>query len=193
MGLSMEAKADRIANYVRIRRKKKKDAELIHTTLQKGLGIQHPEKINGYAGFFFDLGDVYASGYVADRMNNKRFRDFVMDCLKRFDKGEYGEISRQDEDENGWNRWQFGIGRLFGRYGYDFTDREKGDTGPYFEVICIRMHENNTWVTFDSEADWFLFLEDDQLELLPDRSWPEDDDRDYFDFFAGREKKEADK
>ena len=161
MGLSMEAKADRIANYVRIRRKKKKDAELIHTTLQKGLGIQHPEKISGYAGFFFDLGDVYASGYVADKMNIE-------------------------------NRWLFGIDRLFGRYGYDFTDREKGDTGPYFEVICVRMHENNTWVTFDSEADWFLFLEDDQLELFPDMSWQEDDDRDYFDFFAGREKKQDD-
>ena len=171
MGMSPEAKANRITDYVRIRRAEKRDPEKIHSALQKGLRIEHPEKIKGYAGYFFDLGDVYASGYIAGQMDDERFRAFVMDSLKRFDKGKYGDISRNDLDENIENRWMFGIDRLFGRYGYDLTDGEKERKSPYFEVICIRMHDGNTWITCDSEADWFLFLEEEHLKLIRDKCW----------------------
>ena len=168
MGMSPEAMADRITDYVRIRKAEKRDPEKIHRTLQKGLRIEHPEKIMGYAGYFFDLGDVYASGYVAEQMEDERFRTFVMDSLKQFDEGEYGDISRNDLDENIENRWIFGIDRLFGRYGYDLTEGEREQNEPYFEVICIRKHGENTWVTYDGEADWFLFLRDEDLKLIRD-------------------------
>ena len=171
MGMSPEAKAKRITDYVRIRRAEKKDPEKIHSALQKGLRIEHPEKIKGYVGYFFDLGDVYASGYIAGQMDDEQFRAFVMDSLKLFDKGEYGDISRNDRDENIENRWMFGIDSLFGRYGYYLTEGEKEQNSPYFEVIRIRMHDGNTWVTCDSEADWFLFLEDEHLELIRDKRW----------------------
>ena len=139
MGMSPEAKANRITDYVRIRRAEKKDPEKIHSALQNGLRIDHPEKINGYAGYFFDLGDVYASGYIAGQMNDEEFRTFVMESLKQFDKGEYGDISRNDRDENIENRWMFGISNQFGRYGYYLTEGEKERKSPYYEVICIRM------------------------------------------------------
>ena len=44
MGMSPEAKANRITDYVRIRRTEKRDPEKIHSALQKGLGIEHPEE-----------------------------------------------------------------------------------------------------------------------------------------------------
>lgn len=171
MGMSPEAKADRITDYVRIRRTEKKDPEKIHSALQKGLRIEHPEKIKGYEGYFFDLGDVYVSDYIADRMDDGWFRTFVTDSLKLFDKGEYGDISRNDRDENIENRWMFGIGSLFGRYGYDLTEGEKDRNTPYSEVIRIRTLDGNTWITSDSEPDWYLLLEDEQLKLIRDKSW----------------------
>lgn len=38
-------------------KKKQTDPHAIHESLQKGYGIEHPERISGYAAFFFDLGD----------------------------------------------------------------------------------------------------------------------------------------
>ena len=137
--------------------------------------MEHPERIMGSAGFFYEMGDVYASGYVAGLMKEERFRAFLEDALRKFEKSDYGDISRNDKDENNENKFLFGIERLFGRYGYELTDGEKERTGRYFEVICIRSHEGNIWVTADSEADWFLFLEEDQLPLV--RDWvPEEED-----------------
>ncbi len=89
MGMSPEAMADQIVNYVRIRKAEKKDPEQIRKGLQKGFHIERPEKIMGYAGFFFELGDVYASGHVAEQMDIEEFRSFVIDSLRRFDKGDY--------------------------------------------------------------------------------------------------------
>ena len=173
--MSLQEKSDRAANYVRIRRAEKKDPERIHSGLQKGLRIEHPEKIAGYAGFFYDSGDVYASGYIADQMDYDRFRHFVTDSLKRFDSGDYGNISRNDDAENIENRWLFGIDRLFGRYGYCFEDGEKAPDEKYDEIICIRKHDGNTWVTCDSEADWFLFLDEKQLKGIRDRCQTENE------------------
>ena len=171
MGMSLEAMANRITDYVRIQKGQARNAEQIHKGLQKGLRIEHPEKIMGYAGFFFSMGDVYASGNVARLMKTEAFRSFVMDSLKRFDKGDFGQISRGDQDENIENRYLFGIDRLFGRYGYYLPGRREKESSPFDEVVCIRKHEENTWVTFDSEADWFLFLEDSEIKRIRDMNW----------------------
>ena len=171
MGMSLETMANWITNYVRIQKNDKRDVGQIHRNLQKGLRVEHPEKIMGYAGFFFDLGDVYASGFIAEQMDFEEFRSFVFDSLKRFNKGDYGQISQNDNDENVENRCLFGINRLFGRYGFYFPDCRRKNSDPYDEVICIRKLEENTWVTEDSEADWFLFLEDEHLKLIKDKNW----------------------
>lgn len=171
--MNLEAVIKRIAGYVRIQKAEKKDPEKIHRSLQKGYHIEHPERIMGYAGFFFELGDVYASGYVAEQMDNGEFRSFVLDSLRRFYKGEFGQISSRDEDENIENRWLFGIDRLFGRYGYNMPDSRRTEKDPFYEVICIRKHKGNTWITVDSEADWFLFFEDEHLKMIKDKTWPQ--------------------
>ncbi len=124
----------------------------------------------GYEGFFFELGDVYASGYVAGQMENEGFRSFVLDSLRRFYKGEFGQISSRDEDENIENRWLFGIDRLFGRYGYYLPDCGRTEKDPFDEVVCIRKHKGNTWVTVDSGADWFHLFEDEHLKMIKDKS-----------------------
>ena len=168
MGMEFGARTGWIMNYVRILRTEKKNPEQIHSGLQNGYRIEHPEKIAGYAGFFFDLGDVYASGRISKQMDREEFRLFVMESVKRFGKGDYGLISRDDEDENIENRYLFGIDRLFGRYGYRRTEKDRFNV-----VICIRKHEGNTWITEDSEADWFLFLEDEDLKRIEGKSWPQ--------------------
>ncbi len=170
--MDMEAMANRVVDYVRIRRAEKKpDPEEIHRGLQQGLQIEHPEKIMGYAGFFRSLGDIYASGYIAGEMDRERFRNFVTDSLKRFDKGDFGDISESDRSANIDDRYLFGINRAFGRYGYFLSDRDQEGKDPFYEVICIREHDGNTWVTCDSEPDWFLFLEEEHIKMLRDKKW----------------------
>ena len=172
MGMSPEAMAKRITDYVRIRKAGKRDPEKIRRSLQQGLRLEHTEKIMGYAGFLYDPGEIYVSGSVADQMIHvKEFRSFVEESLKRFDRGDFGQVFRGDEDLNIENRYLFGIGRLFGRYGYYYPDcgRKEGDC--FDEFLCIRQLGENTWITYDSEPDWFLFLEEDQLRSLPDFDW----------------------
>lgn len=171
MGMSLETMADRIVDYVRIRKAEKRNPEQIRRGLQKGLRIEHPERIIGFAGFCFDMGDVYASGCVDRQMKIEEFRAFVMDSLRRFDKGDYGLISTGDQNDNIENRCLFGIARLFGRYGYHYPDCGRSEEDPFDEIICVRKLEENTWVTMDSEADWFLFLDDDQVKMLKDKTW----------------------
>ncbi len=177
MGMSWEEMADRITDYVRIRKAEKRNPEQIHRTLQQGYRTEHPERIMGYAGFFFDLGDVYVSGGVARWMKvNEEFRSFVEESLQRFDKGDWGLISQSDEDENVENRYLFGIGRLFGRYGFYLPDCGRREGDRFDDFICIRKLDENTWVSYDSEADWFLFLEEDQVPLIRDIDWQDYDD-----------------
>ena len=169
MGMDAENREEWIRYYVRILREMKKDPEKIRGGLQQGLSVEHPGKIMGYTGFFWSSGDVYASGVVARGMENEAFESFVMDSLRRFDKGDYGQISRSDKDENIENRWLFGIGRQFARYGYHNAYLRRSETDPFDEVICIHEREGNTWITMDSELDWFLFLDEERMTRIKDR------------------------
>ena len=157
-----------IGNYVRIQRAEPRNPEAIHKGLQQGLRVNHPERITGYAGFFFHLGDVYAEKNISERMKYEPFGHFVIDAVKRYDKGDWGDISKNDEDENIENRYMFGIDRLFGRYVYYASDKHSTPGAQYDDVICIRMHEGATWVTYESGEDWFLFLEKEHMEKIRD-------------------------
>ena len=173
--MNREAMEKQITDYVRIMRAEKKDGQKIHEGLKKGLGISHPERISGYAGFFFSMGDVYASESVARMMTGPYFRKFVFDSLKRFGKGDFGEISDSDEMEDIENRFLSGCGRLFARYGYYLTRTGIQKGTRFYKVIRVRMYGKNTWVTFDDEIDWYVFLEEDQLKELGDYE-PEEPD-----------------
>lgn len=136
----------------KIAENKKQDPQVIHSSLQKGFGIEHPERIHGYAGFFFGLGDVYASDWVADRMErSERFREFVFQSLERFKHDDYGDISESNCDENIENKWLFGGWPLFGRYSYIV---KRGNGKEIVEtVIKVRCLKNATTVMDESEID----------------------------------------
>ena len=61
------------------------DGEKLAESLKKGYGIPHPEKVSGYSGLFFHLGEVFASDTIARIMeSSESFHDFIISCLKRF-------------------------------------------------------------------------------------------------------------
>lgn len=154
----MEGKKECVGGYYRIR--KGKDPKAVHEALQKGYGIKHPERINGYSGVVFGTGDVFVSEAVGRRMSGERFRKFVFDSLMMFGREKYGEISNDDEELNGENRWLGNGDYVFGRYGYTRDDDFYYGNHQYDEIIRIRMWKGNIWITYESEMDLFLLLKD---------------------------------
>ena len=154
----MEREVVCFGGYVRIREGKRPDPEAERRRLQKGYGIEHPERINGYAGLFFGRGDVFVSETVWNFMKNGPLEKFVPDALKRFEKEGYGDISSGDIEQNGENRWLGNGDRVMGRYGYYYGDEYQGKDR-FDEVIRIRTWKGNTWITFDSEPDLYLLLD----------------------------------
>jgi hypothetical protein len=152
---------ERIGNYYRIRQGKRQDPESVRKSLQKGYGIQHPERINGYQGLFFGQGDVFASGEVYERMKNETFRSFVMNSLRLFEKENYGDISKGDIEENGESRWLGNGDKVFGRYGF-YLDNNYLGRKEYDDCIRIRVWNGNTWIVYDSEPDMFLLLDEEK-------------------------------
>ena len=137
-------------------KKKQTDPHAIHESLQKGYGIEHPDRISGYAGFFFDLGDVMVSDSVAQRMALvPAFHEFVYSCIRDFQQDKYGHISMFDHDEDIELKWLAGGGNLFARYAYGRIGEENGVPTPE-EYIKVRIYQDNTYVLFDSEYDWLI-------------------------------------
>jgi hypothetical protein len=137
-------------------KEKRMDPQAIHESLQKGYGIEHPERISGYAGFFFNLGDVVVSDSVAQRMSLvPAFHDFVYSCIRDFQQDKYGYVSMFDYDENVELKWLAGGGSLFARYAYGRIGEENGVPTPE-EYIKVRIYQDNTYILFDSEYDWLI-------------------------------------
>lgn len=136
----------------KIREAKKLDYEARQRELQRGYGIEHPERINGYVGLFFTLGDVYVSDWVAKWMDQSEgYRAFVFQSLDRFENDDYGDISALDHDDNIECKWLSCGWPLFGRYGEMSTlgnGKEVLNT-----VIKIRRLENATTVMEEKEMD----------------------------------------
>ena len=136
----------------KIKEAQKPDPEAIRKSLQKGYGVEHPERIQGYAGLFFSLGDVYASDAVMKFMeSSEKFRTFVFQSLDRFEHDDYGDISENDHDENVEVKWLSCGWPLFGRYGYK-TDRGNGKE-VVLTFIKIRRLRDATTVMYDYEMD----------------------------------------
>lgn len=146
-----------VGGYYRIRKAYRPDPVAEHERLKKGYGIAHPERITGYPGLFFGRGDVFVSETIGEFMKYiPAFRDFVFQSLKRFQKEDYGQISKDGELNNAENRWIGGGDQVMGRYGY-YIEGNQGDDR-YDEVIRIRTWNGNIWITYDEEPDLFLLL-----------------------------------
>ena len=137
-------------------RKKPHNPKAIHENLQKGYGIQHPEKISGYAAFYMDYGDVCVSDKVANWIDRRPdFREFVLSSIREFQNDHYGHISWNDHEDNIEDKWISGGYELFGRYAFGKTHESEGFAMPD-EYIKIRYYHGNTYILFDSEPDWLI-------------------------------------
>ena len=185
----MEENKKCIGGYYRIRKGKREDPEKTYRNLQRGYGTKHPEKINGYMGLFFGKGDVFVSANIADRMEMEDFRSFVYESLRMYEKEGYGDISQDDIDLNGENRWLGNGDGVTGRYGFYREGRYLGKER-YDEVIRIRTWKGNIWISYDSEPDRFLLLKENREDPEPEKSGtpaektaePQPDEKDGIEF-----------
>ncbi len=137
-------------------RKKPQDSKAIHENLQKGYGIEHPEKISGYAAFFMNDGDIFVSDKVDNWMAcQPGFREFILSCIQEFRKDNYGHISWHDYEENIEDKCIAGGYELYGRYAFGRTRESHGYSMPD-EYIKIRYYHGNTYILFDSEPAWLI-------------------------------------
>lgn len=157
--------------YYRIRKGKIKDPQAFYKSLQKGYGVEHPERINGFSGLVFGTGSVYVSKMLLSYMEKPQFREFVYTSLQSFEKEEYGDISSGDIEVNGENRWLGNGDHVIGRYGYYYGGSYQGKH-KFDEVIRIRTWEGDTWITFDSEPDFYILL-NDSYEVQLEETGPE--------------------
>lgn len=80
----------------------KPDFSKIHDATSKGYGVQHPERIHGYAGaFLFTLLDVYLSERLEQLLEQKpELVPVLQNLLNKFKNEEYGDVSPDDEYSN---------------------------------------------------------------------------------------------
>ena len=86
---------------------------------RKGYGIKHPERVNGFQGFFFRLHDVYLYGKLEDWvLDNPKLEEPLMGFIRRFAGEDYGFITSTEYYNNLENKWLCGscswtIGRYY--------------------------------------------------------------------------------
>lgn len=101
----------------------KPDAKEIHDGVSKAYGVKHPEQIGGYEGIFlFTLLDVYISERVDDVIAlSPDFSETLNTLLVRFKKEDYGEVTKDEEWDNGEIRYlSSSPGGMLARYNTDF-------------------------------------------------------------------------
>lgn len=97
-----------------------KSYEQVYKDCQRGYGIKRPDKVSGFAGFFYRLPDVYAYGMAEKWAENseivvEEFRGFI----KRFRAKDYGFVTRCEHNNNVENRWLAGTSNwTIGRYSF---------------------------------------------------------------------------
>lgn len=78
--------------------------------IKKGGGVPH-----GFAAAVsFDVGDLYVDDELFDLMSAKLERELEL-CISRLVKGDYGNVSEDERDENEESRW-LGDGSLTAKY-----------------------------------------------------------------------------
>ena len=131
----------------------RKDPKVVLEACKVGYHIEHPERINGFAGLCMNYGDVYVMDDIARRMDSfQQFKDFVLKSLDDFRHDKYGDISDNDESNNIEDKWIAGGWDLFGRYPWP----EISSSGKPYDYIKIRFYHGNTYVYYDSDLEFEL-------------------------------------
>lgn len=121
---------------------KRPDPVQVKAALSQGYGVKHPERISGFNRFLFSPGDVWISDYLAQELlHDKGLAGFLTESIARFNKEDYGDISKSDVDRNSEGIWLGNGFYLFARYPY----RD--------EVIRVRNFPRFTYMCIESELD----------------------------------------
>ena len=97
------------------------DTEKIHASVKKAYGINNPQNIQGYGGYFgFSFGKIYIDEHISNALEFESGLEGELNaCLERFRALDYGDMATDSEKElNTENRLFFGLNcGLTGRYG----------------------------------------------------------------------------
>lgn len=87
------------------------EAKKVLEAVKEGYGIPNPQNISGFAGtFLFHIPDVYISNRIAHRMMLAAWMpDFCNDCVARFGRGDWGDITQKENDDNTDTRYLSGV------------------------------------------------------------------------------------
>lgn len=70
--------------------------------LQKGFGVEKPERIHGYQAFFYRVSDIYAYGSLERVVDgNEKVEKELKGFIERFKKGDHGFITSGEYWSNG--------------------------------------------------------------------------------------------
>ena len=95
----------------------KRDIEDVKRQLCKATGInpQSSHRPHGFGAVVsFDFGDIYIDDYLNIQLNDELKND-IDNCLIRLLKDDYGNVTEEENEDNGENRY-FGGGDIIGRY-----------------------------------------------------------------------------
>ena len=85
---------------------KPKTYEEVYEKCQKGYGIKKPNLVNGFAGFFFRVPDIYAYGKLGEYAeNDPKLEAALLEMVMRYKREDYGFISVGEFFNNVENRW----------------------------------------------------------------------------------------
>lgn len=87
-------------------------------TTSNAYGAKNPQNISGFAGtFLFSLGDVYISDEIDKEIEqHHELSELATEFIKRFLKGDYGKICKDDIWNNNENRYIGGGSYMVARY-----------------------------------------------------------------------------
>ena len=143
---------------------RKRTYEEVYKDCQRGYGIKEPDKVSGFAGFFYRLSDIYAYGRLEKWLeNNDKMEEELLKFVKRFYNGDYGFVTSLEHDNNVENRWLCGTcSWTIGRYSFDDVNVSNayggvvleffGDYGLFYsieedmsEVYAVEHKNPNFW------------------------------------------------
>ena len=92
--------------------------------LQKGLGVEKPERIHGYQAFFFRVSDIYAYGSLERVVDgNEKMEKELKAFVERFKKQDWGFITRGEFFSNVEQRCLWGLcDYQIARYSFENPD-----------------------------------------------------------------------
>ncbi len=98
--------------------------EQIQKGCQQGYGIENPEKVSGFMGFFYMLPDIYVYGMLEHWMDSdERLEKELLKLIIRFNKEDYGFVTRAEHSNNLENKWLCGSAYgAIARYSFDDSD-----------------------------------------------------------------------